>query len=62
MFAGNMVCERRKYGAAPTPERYFGRALLNPFENPAGQITFAGGYHSSINGHSRPKNTVPSFL
>ncbi|MHC4086355.1 MAG: hypothetical protein ACYSWZ_09890 [Planctomycetota bacterium] len=62
MFAGNVVCERRKYGATHTPERYFGRDLLNPFENPAGQITFAGGYHSLISSLSRRNNKIPSFL
>ena len=50
MYAGDVVCERRKYGAAPFPEAYFGRALLNSYENTAQRIQPAGGYLSSING------------
>jgi hypothetical protein len=62
MFAGDVVCERRLYRSAAAPEPYFGQFLLNPFENPAGQITFAGGYHSLISSLSRQNNTIPSFL
>jgi hypothetical protein len=62
MFAGSVVCERRKHGAAPSPESYFGRAHFNPFENPAGQIAFVGDYHLSINSLWRPNNTIPIFL
>ncbi len=50
MFAGDMVCERRKYGASRIPEPYSGRPLLNPGENPAFRIQPIGGYLSSLNG------------
>ena len=61
MYAGDVVCERRKHGAAPSPEPYFSRAYFNPFENPAGQITFAGCNHSLISSLSRPNNTILSL-
>jgi len=38
MLAGDVVCDRREYGAAPFPEPYSGRALLNPGENPVLRI------------------------
>ena len=58
MFAGDVVCERRKYGAAYIPELSSGRPQITSCENPAGQITFAGGYHSLISYRSRQKNTI----
>ena len=39
MFAGYVVCERRKYEAVHTPKLYSGLLLVNPGENPALLIT-----------------------
>jgi hypothetical protein len=58
MYAGNVICERRIYWPALSPEPRSGRPQITPFEKPAGQITFAGGYHSLISYRSRQKNTI----
>ena len=48
MFAGGMVCERGKHGAAHIPRQYLVRFLLNSSENPDFIIQQIVNYHMSI--------------
>jgi hypothetical protein len=50
MYTGDLACERLFYGPALIAEQYYGRALLNPSENPAHRISRHDSYRSSING------------
>ena len=61
MYAVDVVRERRIYWSALSPEPCSGRPQITPFENPAGQITFAGGYHPSISDRSERNNTTLSL-
>ncbi|MHC4086225.1 MAG: hypothetical protein ACYSU5_13595 [Planctomycetota bacterium] len=61
MYAVDVVRERRIYWSALSPEPRSGRPQITPFENPAGQITFAGVYNSTISDRSRRNNTIPSI-
>lgn len=50
MSLGRASRNRRDQGGVASPESFLGCYLIKSYENPAAQITFAGGYRSSITG------------